>query len=74
MSSNVYAKTYTTESRTQKNGDFAIISYADEPNSYSLVSAKRLIDVDQFGKGTIRDKNKTYRIVVERTGKYILYR
>ncbi|CAF1683756.1 unnamed protein product, partial [Adineta ricciae] len=51
-----------------KIADFAVISYVDEPNSYSLVSVKRLIDVDQFGKGTIREKNKTYRIVVERTG------
>ncbi|CAF4504860.1 unnamed protein product, partial [Rotaria sp. Silwood2] len=40
----------------------------DEPNSFSIVSVKRLINVDNFGKGSIREQHKTYRITVERTG------
>jgi hypothetical protein len=40
----------------------------DEPNSFSVVAVKRLIDVDQFGKGLIREKNKNYRVIVEKKG------
>ncbi|CAF4481371.1 unnamed protein product [Rotaria socialis] len=43
----------------------------DEPNSFSIVSIRRLINVDSFGKGSIREQNKTYRITVERTGTLI---
>ncbi|CAF3515017.1 unnamed protein product [Rotaria socialis] len=43
----------------------------DEPNSFSVVSIRRLINVDSFGKGSIREQNKTYRITVERTGTLI---
>jgi hypothetical protein len=70
MTSNTYAKSYRTEPRTQKNEEFAFISYMDESNSFSVVSVKRLIDVDTFGKGSIRERNKNYRIAVERTGKH----
>ncbi|CAM4866613.1 unnamed protein product [Rotaria socialis] len=44
----------------------------DEPNSFSVVSIRRLINVDSFGKGSIREQNKTYRITVERTGKLLI--
>ena len=74
MATNLYAKCYRTESRTQKDEEFAFISYMDEPNSFSVVSMKRLVDVDSFGKGHIREKNKNYRINVERTGKHRLCR
>ncbi|CAF3418079.1 unnamed protein product [Rotaria socialis] len=68
MASNTYAKAYRTDPRVQKNEEFAFISYMEEPNSFSVVSVKRLIDVDQFRKGFIREKNKNYRITVERIG------
>lgn len=68
MTCNAYAKPYRTESRVQKNEEFAFISYMDEPNSFSVVSVKRLIDMDPFKKGFIREKNKSYRISVEKTG------
>ncbi|CAF4352097.1 unnamed protein product [Rotaria sp. Silwood2] len=67
MTFNAYAKFYATKSRSQKNDEFAFISYMDEPNSFSVVSKKRLAHVDTFGKGTIRERNKTYRIIGERT-------
>jgi hypothetical protein len=74
MASNLYAKTYRTEPRNQKkNEEFAFVSYMDEPNTFSVVSSKRLFDIDKFRKGFIREKNKTFRIMVERAGKYILY-
>ena len=68
MTLNLYAKSYSNESRSRKNEEFAFISYMDEPNSYSIVASKRLIDVDKFGKGSILEKNKNYRIVVEKPG------
>lgn len=74
MSLNAYAKQYRTEARGKNNEEFAFISYMDEPNSFSVVSVKRLINVDNLGKGCIREQNKTYRITVERTGKCGLYR
>ncbi|CAF3739422.1 unnamed protein product [Rotaria socialis] len=67
MTQNAYAKSYTTEAQGKKDAKFAFISYMDEPNSFSVVSIKRLINVDNFGKGSIREQNKTYRITVERT-------
>ena len=70
MANNTYAKVYKTDPRLKKNEEFAFISYTDEPNSFSVVSLKRLVDVDKFRKGYIRDKNKSYRIVVESTGNY----
>ena len=74
MASNLYAKTYRTEPRMPKNEEIAFISYTDEPNSFSVVSVKRLFDVDKFRKGFIREKNKNYRIVIiERTGRHTLY-
>ena len=73
MTSNLYAKNYRTEPRMQKNEEFAFISYTDEPNTFSVVSIKRLFEVDKFRKGFIREKNKNYRIVVERTGKHPLH-
>ena len=69
MALNTYTKFYTREAKEKNNEEFAFISYMDEPNSFSIVSFKRLINVDNFGKGSIREKNKTYRIAVERTGK-----
>ena len=68
MTSNLYAKSYNSESRGRKSEEFAFISFTDEPNSFSVVAVKRLIDVDQFGKGLIREKNKNYRVVVEKKG------
>ncbi len=58
MVSNVYAKPYKANTRTQTNEEFAFINYMDEPNSFSIVSVKRLIDVDKFRKGFIREKIK----------------
>lgn len=71
MASNIYAKSYRMESRARKDDECAFISYLDDPNTFSVVAVKRLIDVDQFGKGSIREKNKIYRISVERTGNFV---
>ncbi|CAF2017072.1 unnamed protein product [Rotaria magnacalcarata] len=49
MTQNAYAKLYTTEARGKKDAEFAFISYMDEPNSFSVVSIKRLINADSFG-------------------------
>jgi hypothetical protein len=70
MTLNAYAKSYRAEPRVQKNQDYAFINYMDEPNSFSVVSVKRLVDIDRFGKGSIREKNKNYRITVARTGNF----
>ena len=73
---NIYAKSYKIDSRPQKddkNDKYAFISYLDDPNTFSVVAFKRLIGVDQFGKGSIREQNKTYRISVERTGNSVKY-
>lgn len=68
MASNEYAKSYKNGHRARREDEFAFISYMDEANSFSVVSVKRLFDIDRFGKGSIREKNKTYRIAVEQTG------
>ena len=73
MASNIYAKSYKMESRARKTDEYAFISYLDDSNTFSIVAVKRLIDVDQFRKGSIREKNKIYRISVEQTGNCVKY-
>lgn len=69
MNCNDYAKQYRMDQRAKKVDEFAFISYLDEPNTFSIVSTKRLIDIDSFERGFIRERNKAYRIHVERRGK-----
>ena len=72
MTLNTYAKVYKTEARGKKDEEFAFISYMDEPNSFSVISVKRLVDIDSFDKDFIREQSRIYRITVERIDKYRL--
>lgn len=67
METNIYAKSYRVESKARKN-EYSLITYFDEPNTYSIVYTSRLIDLNSIQEGFIREKDKLHRIVQRKSG------
>ena len=52
--SNIYEKLYKTSCRDKSSfEEYAFITYLDEPRTYSIVKANRLIDIDSNNNGII---------------------
>ena len=69
MEPNLYEKQYKVESKSRKN-EFSLITYRDEPGTYSVVYTSRLIDLNALNEGFIREKDKLHRILKRQSGNY----
>ncbi|CAF4851694.1 unnamed protein product [Rotaria sp. Silwood1] len=69
---NIYQKLYKTSRRDKSSSEeYAFITYLEEPGTYSIVKANRLIDIDSNNNGTIKDNKGSYRIQVVEKGSLV---
>lgn len=65
---NDYQRPYANQRAATHMRSYSCVIYIDQPSRYSIVDSKRLTNVDENGRGFIKELNKSYKIRVEQTG------
>lgn len=69
---NDYQRPYANQRAPTNTKSYSCVIYIDQPSRYSIVDSKRLTNVDENGRGFIKELHKSYKIRVEQTGNHHL--